>query len=233
MINPVSICRTQPLAYLAGCIYHGLHLAPAGEPLSSILFRSRLALLLCAVFALLSSRIGFAQQAVEPWKAPSFSVEPRALYEAASAVAAPEGANVTLLFDNGSYSFDEAGRLIRKWHVVYKVITQKGVEGWDSLSVEWAPWHEARPEIRARIIAPDFSVRELDPHAITEAPAREGEYKIYSDGKRLRAPFPAIAPGVVVEEESTTRENEPFFAAGRVAWAMAWRSLAASMGFDT
>jgi len=186
--------------------------------LSSILFRSRLALLLCAVFALLSSRIGFAQQAVEPWKAPSFSVEPRALYEAASAVAAPEGANVTLLFDNGSYSFDEAGRLIRKWHVVYKVITQKGVEGWDSLSVEWAPWHEARPEIRARIIAPDFSVRELDPHAITEAPAREGEYKIYSDGKRLRAPFPAIAPGVVVEEESTTRENEPFFAAGRVAW---------------
>ena len=180
--------------------------------------RSRLALLLCVVFALLSARIGFAQQAVEPWKEPSFSVEPKALYEAASAVAAPDGASVTLLFDNRSYTFDEAGRLIRKWHVVYKVITQKGVEGWDSLSVEWAPWHEARPEIRVRVVAPDFSVRELDPHAITEAPAREGEYKTYSDGKRLRAPFPAIAPGVVVEEEYIAREIEPFFAAGWAGW---------------
>ena len=186
--------------------------------MSSVSFRSRLALLLCVVFALLSARIGFAQQAVEPWKEPSFSVEPKALYESASAVAAPDGANVTLLFDNRSYTFDEAGRLIRKWHVVYKVITQKGAEGWDSLSLEWAPWHEARPEIRVRVIAPDFSVRELDPHAITEAPAREGEYKTYSDGKRLRAPFPAIAPGVVVEEEYIARENEPFFAAGWTGW---------------
>jgi transglutaminase-like putative cysteine protease/predicted Zn-dependent protease len=167
---------------------------------------------------LLSAWIGFAQQAVEPWKEPSFSVEPKVLYEAASAVAAPDGANVTLLFDNRSYTFDEAGRLIRKWHVVYKVITQKGVEGWDSLSVEWAPWHEARPEIRVRVIAPDFSVRELDPHAITEAPAREGEYKMYSDDKRLRAPFPAIATGVVVEEEYIARENAPFFAAGWTGW---------------
>jgi transglutaminase-like putative cysteine protease/Flp pilus assembly protein TadD len=175
-------------------------------------------LLLCAVLALLSARIGFAQQAVEPWKEPSFSVEPKALYEAASAVAAPDGASVTLLFDNRSYAFDEAGRLVRKWHVVYKVITQKGAEGWDSLSVEWAPWHEARPEIRVRVIAPDFSVHDLDPKTITEAPAREGDYKMYSDGKRLRAPFPAIAPGVVVEEEYTAREIEPFFAAGWTGW---------------
>ena len=184
--------------------------------MSSVFFRSRLALLFCALFALLSARTGFAQQAIEPWKAPSFSVEPRALYEAASAVAAPEGANITILFDNGSYAFDEAGRIVCKGHVVYKVITQKGAEEWDSLSVGWAPWHEARPEIRVRVIAPDFSVHELDPHAMTEAPAREGEYKIYSDGKRLRAPFPAIAPGVVVEEEYIERDNEPFFTAGLV-----------------
>jgi len=43
--------------------------------------------------------------------------------------------------------------------------------------------------IRARVIAPDFSVHELDPNTITEAPARGGDYKTYSDGKRLRAPF--------------------------------------------
>jgi Flp pilus assembly protein TadD len=216
MINPVSIYRTEQLAYLAGRIYYGFHLSPAGEPLSSILFRSRLALLLCAVFTLLFAPIGFAQQAVEPWKAPSFSIDPKALYEAASAVASPDGANVTILVDDDSYTFDEVGRITHVGHVVYKVITQKGVEGWDSLSVGWEPWHEARPTIRVRVISPDFSVRELDPKTITETPAREGDYKIYSDGKRLRAPFPAIAPGVVVEEEYLQRETEPFFTAGRV-----------------
>ena len=184
--------------------------------MSSILFRSRLALLFYTVFAMSTLHVGFAQQAVEPWKAPSFSVEPKALYEAASAVAAPDGANITILVDSGSYTFDEAGRVVCKGHVVYKVITQKGAEGWDSLSVGWAPWHEARPEIRVRVIAPDFSVHELDPKAITETPAREGDYKTYSDDKRLRAPFPAIAPGVVVEEEYIVRETEPFFTAGVV-----------------
>ena len=62
-------------------------------------------------------------------------------------------------------------------HIIYKVLTQKGAEGWDSLSVGWEPWHEARPVIRARVIAPDFTVHTLDPNTITEAPARGGDYK--------------------------------------------------------
>jgi tetratricopeptide (TPR) repeat protein/transglutaminase-like putative cysteine protease len=184
--------------------------------MSSLSFRHHRALLFCAVCALLSAPGGFAQQAVEPWKAPHFSVEPKALYEAASAVAAPDGADVTILDDDDSYTFDDVGRIAHTGHVVYKVITQKGAEGWDSLSVGWEPWHEARPAFRVRVIAPDFSVRELDPKTITESPAREGDYKIYSDGKRLRAPFPAIAPGVVVEEEYIETETEPFFTPGRV-----------------
>jgi hypothetical protein len=145
-----------------------------------------------------------------------FSLASQALYEAASAVSAPEGANATILVDEESYSFDESGRIQHVSHVIYKVLTQKGAEGWDYLSVSWEPWHEARPLIRARVIAPDFSVHELDPNTITEAPARGGDYKTYSDGKRLRAPFPAIAPGVVVEAEYTERETEPLFAPGHV-----------------
>ena len=83
-----------------------------------------------------------------------------------------------------------SGRTVHVGHFIYKVLTQKGAEGWDSLSVGWEPWHDARPIIRARVIAPDFTVHTLDPNTITEAPARGGDYKIYSDGKRLRAPFP-------------------------------------------
>jgi transglutaminase-like putative cysteine protease/Flp pilus assembly protein TadD len=165
-------------------------------------------------------QVCLAQQTVEPWKAPHFSphfsMDPKALYEAASAVAAPEGTNITILVHDDSFTFDQAGRLTHVGHVVYKVLTQKGAEGWDDLWVEWEPWHEARPVIKARVIAPDFSVHALDPNALIESPAREGDYKIYSDGKRVRAPFPAIAPGVVVEEEFVETETEPFFTSGRV-----------------
>jgi transglutaminase-like putative cysteine protease/Flp pilus assembly protein TadD len=193
-----------------------MHLDSSGAALSSLSFRPHRALLFCALCALPSVQLCLAQQAVEPWKASHFSVEPKALYEAASAVAAPEGANVSILIDDESYTFDEAGRIAHVWHVVFKVLTQKGAEGWDSLSVGWEPWHEARPVIKVRVIAPDFSVHLLDPNAITEKPAREGDYKIYSDAKRLHAPFPAIAPGVVVEEEFSGSETEPIFASGRV-----------------
>jgi transglutaminase-like putative cysteine protease/Flp pilus assembly protein TadD len=168
---------------------------------------------LCVLY---SANLLRAQQAVEPWKASHFSVEPKALYEAASEVAAPEGAVAAILDDDESFTFDEDGRVVHVGHYVYKVLTQKGAEGWDYLSVGWEPWHEAHPAIRVRVIAPDFSVHTLDPNTITEEPARGGDYKTYSDGKILRAPFPAIAPGVVVEEEFVERETQPFFASGRV-----------------
>ena len=129
-------------------------------------------------------------------------------------MSAPEGANVAELCNDESYRFDAAGRMTHTGHIIYKVLTQKGADGWDSLSVGWEPWHEARPSIRARVIAPDGSVHTLDPNTITEAPTRGGDYKTYSDGKRLTAPFPAIAPGVVVEEEYIETENEPLFVAG-------------------
>ena len=157
-----------------------------------------------------------AQQPLQPWKAPHFSIEPRALYEAASVVASADVADVAVLEDDESYTFDEAGRIDHVEYVVYKVLNQKGVEGWDSVSVDWESWHESRPTIRARVIGPDLSVHMLDARQITEAPAREGEYKTYGDGKTLRAPFPAIAPGVVVEEEFITKETAPFFAPGHV-----------------
>ena len=126
-----------------------------------------------------------AQQDVKPWSAPHFSVPARDLYQAASSMDTPEGANVMLFDDDEQFSFDEAGRLTHVGHYIYKVLTAKGAEGWDTLSVGWDPWHEVRPVIRARVIEPDYSEHELDPKAINEEPARGGDYKTYSDGKRL------------------------------------------------
>ena len=78
----------------------------------------------------------------------------------------------------------------------------------------------------ARVIGPDFVEHNLDPNSITEEPARGGDYKTYSDGKRLHAPFPAIAQGVVVEEEYVERENEPFFGPGHTGFVSFGRERA-------
>jgi tetratricopeptide (TPR) repeat protein/transglutaminase-like putative cysteine protease len=177
--------------------------------------RRSLCWIFLSLFLFMASTSAPAQQKVEPWKAPHFSIEPKALYEAASAVPA-DNADVAVLEDDETYTFDEAGRSTHTQYVIYKVLKQKGVEGWDSVSVDWEPWHEARPTIKVRVISPDLSLHTLDPRQITEAPARAGEYKTYSDGKALRAPFPAIAQGVVVEEEFVTTETAPFFASGHV-----------------
>jgi tetratricopeptide (TPR) repeat protein len=173
----------------------------------------------CVIAIVLSfawSGLGFAQQSVQPWNATHFSIPARDLYDAVSHVPVPEGAHVLLFEDNESFSFDEAGRVTHVGHLIYKVLTSRGAEGWDSLAVGWDPWHEERPLIRARVIEPDYTVHDLDAKSITEEPARGGDYKTYSDGKRLRAPLPAIGPGSVVEEEYVERETEPFFAKGRV-----------------
>ena len=169
------------------------------------------ALILCA-----QEIPAIAQEQVPIWKAPHFSVPGKDLYQAISEVPVSNGANVVLYDDDESFSFDAAGRLTHVGHFVYKVLTSKGAEAWDSLSVGWDPWHEMRPVIRARVIEPDYSEHTLDPSAITEEPAHGGDYKTYSDGKRLHAPLPAIAIGAVVEEEFLERETEPFFAPGRV-----------------
>jgi len=172
---------------------------------------------LIAVVPLASAR---AQASPESWTAPYGSVDAKTLYEAASAVAAPDGVNVTEFCDSETFTFDDAGRLVHSGHFIYKVVTQKGAEEWDSLAVGWEPWHEARPMIRARVITPDFLVHTLDPKTITEEPARGGDYKTYSDGKRLHAPLPAIAPGAVVEEEYVETETEPPVVPGRVGRAI-------------
>ena len=173
----------------------------------------------CLVAAVLSpgwSGLGLAQEGSLVWNAAHFSLPGRDLYNAVSLVPVSEGANVLLFEDDESFSFDEAGRVTHVGHYIYKVLTSKGAEGWDSLAVGWDPWHEIRPVIRARVIEADYTEHDLDASAITEEPARGGDYKTYSDGKRLRAPLPAIGPGAVVEEEYVERETEPFFAQGRV-----------------
>jgi transglutaminase-like putative cysteine protease/Flp pilus assembly protein TadD len=189
------------------------------EPVPQLAFSHRNFYLFALFSACVCSAVTVrAQQTLEPWKTPHFSVPAKELFDAATAVPAPEGTNISILEDDDIFTFDEAGRQTHTGYVIYKVLTQKGAEGWDSISVGWEPWHQLRPEIRVRVITPDFAEHALDPKNINETPAHEGDYKIYSDGKRLHAPFPAITQDVVVEEEYVEKETEPLFAAGHAGW---------------
>jgi tetratricopeptide (TPR) repeat protein len=151
---------------------------------------------------------------------PHFLVEPKALYAAASEVKPTEGAEITMLDDEDILTFDPSGRCVYTHYEVFKVLAQKGVEGWDHMSVGWEPWHEERPTIRARIISPDFAVHELDPKTINDAPEGEGEPNLYSDRRVLRAPLPAIAPGSVIEEEFELASSPTFPDSGYFGWRM-------------
>ena len=150
------------------------------------------------------------------WSLPRFTPDAAALYKAASSIAQKPGTDVVVLDDEERYSFDADGKSVRTIYLVYKVLTQRGAEGWDSISLDWEPWHEERPEIRARVVTPDNEVHVLDPKTISDSPARDEDENTYGDSRVSHAPLPAMAPGSVVEEQEVTKENAPFFDAGVV-----------------
>lgn len=154
--------------------------------------------------------------ASELWDGPAFAAAPAAVLEAASKIPVKEGTDAVVLLMDRSYQFDEQGRRTYKEHLVVRALTAAGVENWDAVDVRWEPWHEERPEIRARVITADGVVHELDPKTVAESSGDTGEGALYRDLRILRAPLPAIAPGAVVEWEKTLRETAPLFAAGRV-----------------
>jgi Tfp pilus assembly protein PilF len=164
-------------------------------------------------------------QTAEPWAGAHFSGDPKAIYEAASAITTPIGTDALVLDERERYSFDNDGKQVYTHYLIYKIFTSKGAEQWDSVMVHWEPWHDERPTIQARVITKDCDVHTLDSKAITDSPAHQEENESYGDQRVLRAPLPAIAPGVVVEEERTVRETAPFYSAGVVARAYVGRGV--------
>ena len=135
------------------------------------------------------------------------------MLRAAAALAPPKDADIDLLLVETHYEFDRQGRRQCSTRQVIRFLTTKGVSDWASLEGLWTPWCEDRPQLRARVIAPDGAVRELDPRSIGEAPV-EQEPSIWSDRKILRAPLPAVRPGCIAETEAVLRETQPYFAQG-------------------
>ena len=184
----------------------------------SILFRSTLILgFVCVAY------LGYAQ---DVWSSPALSTDPQALRKAAAEVKPEKDAEATILLSEYNISFDSAGKMVKKRHLIYRVETQDGVQGWAEVRGNWEPWYQAKPEIKARVITSDGAVHVLDPKTLNDIPVHENTPDVYSDERAYGGPLPALAPGAISEEEVTTTDTALFFPAGIVETFLIGRSVA-------
>lgn len=161
---------------------------------------------------------------VEPWNTP-FAKDTAHILAAARATPVPEGADAIVLLDEQKYSIDSAGRMTTTLRKVYRVLTADGVEDWASIEQRYAPWHERRPELRARVLTGDGATHWLDNKTITDAPAVEFDASIFSDSRVLRAPLPAVAADSVVEYEIALHETAPLLKSGSAQRINFWNFI--------
>jgi transglutaminase-like putative cysteine protease/tetratricopeptide (TPR) repeat protein len=154
-----------------------------------------------------------AATAPPPWETSAFAPADGTL-KAAAGVLPTADEPIVILFEEGSYSFDEQRRSTHRYRVVYRVLTPGGVDDWGSTGAGWSPWNEEKPEIRARVIDPGGKEHWLDPKTVQDAPAYRPSPDIYSDRRSLSAPLPAVSVGALVEIETVSKETRPFFDKG-------------------
>jgi len=152
-------------------------------------------------------------RAAEPWDVP-FAGEPRAILEAARRIPVQDEQLAIVLLEQHRYVIDESGRTISKVRKVLRIVNADGVEEWSAIEQEYQPWHESKPEMRARVIGADGAVHWLDGKTIADSPASEYDTNIFSDRRVVRAPLPAVGVETIVEYEIVTRETAPLFSAG-------------------
>jgi len=150
-------------------------------------------------------------------------VDPVILRQAAQAVQAEKHSDATVLLNDLHFSFDETGKLVERRHLIYRVENQEGVENWAETSGQWEAWHQAKPEIKARVLTSEGAVHWLDPNTLNDFPVHENEPDVYRDERKYGGPLPAVSSGAIVEEEVVIRDTAPLFAGGTVhRWNFAW-----------
>ncbi|MES1245985.1 MAG: DUF3857 domain-containing protein [Acidobacteriota bacterium] len=161
-----------------------------------------------------------------PWDGPAFAADPAALFHAATDLPGEAEGGIDMILLETVYSFDDAGRQTFTQRMVYRFTDGSAHESWSAMEQSWSPWHQGRPELRARVITSDGAdgadgvvEHRLDPATVTENAESQSAPDMFEDGRVLRAPLPATGAGAVVEEEVTVRETAPFFDGGTVDFA--------------
>jgi hypothetical protein len=162
------------------------------------------------------SPVLYAQAHGWPLDGPAFSSPPAEIQAAAALIKPEPFASVTVLFEQAHYSIDPSGKVTRVHQLLYRIENKAGVDGWSQTSVQWDPWYQNQPSIRARVLQVDGKVSELDTHTLTDVPAKNEEADAFSNARIYKGPLPSLAIGTIVEEETTVADRLPFFSGGSV-----------------
>ncbi|MGB8930717.1 MAG: DUF3857 domain-containing protein, partial [Anaeromyxobacteraceae bacterium] len=174
----------------------------------------RLALPVAAVLAVLAPQ---RATGAEPWGDVPLSGDPQAMIAAARALPPTKGAPVDVLLEEGNFVYDERGAATFTYRLIYRPLSREAARSWARIERSFAPWHQARPEIRARVITPSGGVHLLDARTLVEAGVGEADDELYSDRRVLQGPLPAVVTDAIVEEVSVVRDMAPFFDAGTLS----------------
>jgi tetratricopeptide (TPR) repeat protein len=149
-----------------------------------------------------------------PWEAPAFSASPQDIKSAAAKINSERYSSATILSDEIFVSIDEASRVTYRSHFVYRVESSEAMPWASIIEAKYSPWHQKKPDVRARVIAADGMVSDLNPNVLTEAPAHDRRPNIYEDERILSGPLPSVSVGCIVEEQIVTEDTAPLFSAG-------------------
>ncbi|MCP4900984.1 MAG: DUF3857 domain-containing protein, partial [bacterium] len=128
-----------------------------------------------------------------------------------------EDAKTVVMLEDVIYRFDGQGLQRRTRTVVFRYLTELGVDDWDTVGTRWQPWHQERPVLEARVLTPDGKVVSLDPTTISEAPDAGNGEDVFDDRRYLEAPLPMAQVGNIVEQRVTVNETQPRFPGGTTA----------------
>ena len=147
--------------------------------------------------------------AVDPLDKPWFTAAPAELLAASRA--AHGDAPVIVLREDRQDVFDDHGRGVEYWRLVFVPRTRDAADSWQAIEQDWHSSYQHEPAVRARVIDPDGRVRQLDPATITDAPAGNG-----TELHKLSAQLPRLEIGSVVEQEVAITDHTASFAAGTI-----------------
>ena len=149
------------------------------------------------------SPVLFAQAHGWPVDGPAFSASPTEIQAAASTIKPEPFTNATVLFEQERYSIDSSGKVTRVHQLLYRIETKAGVDAVEPNLHPMGSWYQNQPSIRARIMQVDGKVSELDPHTLTDVPAKNEQDDAFSNARIYKGPLPSLAIGAIVEEETT------------------------------
>ncbi|HTX74347.1 MAG TPA: DUF3857 domain-containing transglutaminase family protein [Rectinemataceae bacterium] len=131
----------------------------------------------------------------------AFTESPQALLARFSSVQSTEKAAYQVLAEEDRISYDGSGGYSIVTHEIVRVLSTEGVNQWSVLDVDWQPWRDSRPGLRARVIRAPGLESLLSQDKVVESSAQDGDYNLRSDSRRLSAPLPNLEPNALIEFE--------------------------------